>query len=202
MRALTFGYVTRLHDAVADASVCSPGDAVLEIGCGTGSVTERMVDRGAKVTAIDQSPEMLDQAKARLAAHGGGEVTWLEQTASEIDRLPGASFEAVVICLCLSDMSRSERSFVLREALRVLADGGRLLVADEVVAPSGWRRALQILWRIPQAGLAWLLVGSTSRPLADLAGEIEAAGFVALSHTRWLGGTLELVVAGPGRPSS
>jgi demethylmenaquinone methyltransferase/2-methoxy-6-polyprenyl-1,4-benzoquinol methylase len=197
MRALTFGRVGQLHDAVAEAAVPAPGKRVLEIGCGTGAVSERMARRGAAITAIDQSPEMLEQAAARLSARGLAGVEWLEQTASEIDRMPEHSFDAVVICLCLSDMSRDERVFVLRESARLLAPGGRLVAADEVVAPAGWRRALQVLWRIPQAMLAWLLVGSTSRPLAELVPEIERGGLRVRSQASWLGGTLALVVAEP-----
>lgn len=193
MRVLTLGRVARLHAAVVAASVEKPGDRVLEIGCGTGSVTARLVDAGARVTALDQAPAMLEQARARLPE---SDVSWLEQTAAEIDRLPTASFEAVVLCLCLSDMSQSERAFVLREAARRLVPGGRVVVADEVRAArlSG---LLQRLWRVPQAALGWLLVGSVSRPLADLAGELRSAGLVPRAEQRWLAGSLALFVAEP-----
>lgn len=193
MRVLTLGRVTPLHAAVVAASVAKPGDRVLEIGCGTGSVTVRLVAAGARVTALDQAPAMLEQARARLPE---ADVTWLEQTAAEIDRLPAAGFEAVVLCLCLSDMSRSERAFVLREATLRLAPGGRVVVADEVRA-AGLGGLLQRLWRVPQAALGWLLVGSVSRPLTDLAGELRAAGLAIHAEQRWLLGSLALAVAEP-----
>ncbi|MBW2243357.1 MAG: class I SAM-dependent methyltransferase [Deltaproteobacteria bacterium] len=195
MRLLTFGRVTPLHAAVVAAAARKPGDRVLEIGCGTGSVTARLVAAGARITALDQSPEMLEQARARLPEAG---VTWLEQTAAEIDRMPEAGFDAVVLSLCLSDMSASERGFVLREAGRRLAAGGRVVVADEVRAPGlfGW---LQRLWRVPQAALGWLLVGSVSRPVPDLVGELHAAGLVVRAEQRWLLGSLAAMVAEPER---
>ena len=193
MRVLTLGRVTQLHAAVVAASVAKPGDRVLEIGCGTGSVTARLVAAGARVTALDQAPAMLEQARARLPE---ADVTWLEQTAAEIDRLPAAGFEAVVLCLCLSDMSRSERAFVLREATLRLAPGGRVVVADEVRA-AGLAGLLQRLWRVPQAALGWLLVGSVSRPLTDLAGELRAAGLAIRAEQCWLLGSLALAVAEP-----
>ena len=62
MRLITIGQVARLHEAAADAAVAKPGDRVLEIGCGTGSVTALLVARGARVTALDQSPDMIEQA--------------------------------------------------------------------------------------------------------------------------------------------
>jgi demethylmenaquinone methyltransferase/2-methoxy-6-polyprenyl-1,4-benzoquinol methylase len=201
MRLLTFGRVPAVHAAVARAAVPDSGGRVLEIGCGTGSVTARLRARGASVTAIDQSPAMLEQAKARLlSATGEGAgvaapVEWLEQTASEIDSLQREAYDAVVICLCLSDMSQSERAFVLRESVLRLVRGGRLVVADEVCAPSGWRRILQRLWRIPQAALGWLLVGSLSRPIPDLAGEIREAGLPISRRQAWMLGSLELYEA-------
>lgn len=195
MRVLTFGRVSALHTAVALAAVAKPGDRVLEIGCGTGTVTALLQARGARVTAIDQSPEMLEQARARLPADADPPVEWLEQTASEIDALPGEVYDAVVICLCLSDMSASERAFVLRESALRLAHGGRLVVADELRAPYGWRRIAQFLWRVPQAVLGWLLVGSLSRPIPDLTGELCAAGFQIIDEQAWLLGSLGLVEA-------
>jgi demethylmenaquinone methyltransferase/2-methoxy-6-polyprenyl-1,4-benzoquinol methylase len=75
MRTLTFGRVERLHAAVAMAAVPDDeaGVRVLEIGCGTGAVTALLVSRGAAVTALDQAPEMLEQAKARLGANASVE---------------------------------------------------------------------------------------------------------------------------------
>jgi len=191
MRALTCGRIDRLHDAVAEAAVHAAGDRVLEIGCGTGTVTALLRARGARVTAIDQAPEMLERARLRLGDDEA--IAWLEQTAAEIDSLPPNHFDAVVLCLCLSDMSAGERAFVLREAVLRLAPAGRVVAADEVRA-NGWRGWLQRLWRLPQAALGWLLVGSLSRPIRDLAGELQAAGLRPSDTTTWLLGTLELVV--------
>jgi 2-polyprenyl-3-methyl-5-hydroxy-6-metoxy-1,4-benzoquinol methylase len=192
MRILSFGRVGAVHAAVAAAAVSKHGDRVLEIGCGTGAVSARLTARGAFVTALDQAPEMLEQAKKRLGDEAS--VEWLEQTAAEIDRLPEHSYESVVLSFCLSDMSTSERRFVLRESARRLKPGGKLVVADEVWA-TGWRRLLQRVWRIPQAAIGWLLVGAVSHPLASLADEVRAAGLRIQREERWLGETLGLVVA-------
>jgi demethylmenaquinone methyltransferase/2-methoxy-6-polyprenyl-1,4-benzoquinol methylase len=192
MRALTFGRVARLHASVAEAAVHTAGDRVLEIGCGTGAVTALLRERGARVTALDQAPEMLELARARLGADAS--IEWLEQTAAEIDRLPEAAYDAVVLSLCLSDMSRSERAFVLRESARRLIPGGRVVAADEVRPSGALQRWIQKLWRVPQAGLGWLLVGSVSSPVEDLAGELKAAGLSLRYEKDWLCGMLKLVV--------
>ena len=213
MRLVTLGRVTALHDAVAEATTTKPGAEVLEIGCGTGAVTERLVTGGARVTALDQNPEMLEQARLRLDTGlrsasprcaeadsrvgllADATVTWLERTASEIDALPKQGFDAVVSSFAFSEMSASERAFVLRASVERLRPGGRIVLADEVRPTVGWQRALYTILRAPQAGIGWLVAGSVSQPIADLKSEIEAAGFVVRSERRWLLGSLAVFVA-------
>ena len=195
MRILTLGRVERLHQAVAEAASGEVFKEILEIGCGTGAVTERLIGRGAHVTALDQSPEMLEQARLRLADAAGGAVQWTERTASEIDALPKGAFDAVVASLSLSEMSRAERRYVLREAVLRLRPGGRLIAADET-RPRSWSlRLLQTLLRGPQRLLGWLLVGAVSAPIPDLAAEIAEAGLLVTAERRWLAGSLVLVTA-------
>jgi len=197
MRMLTLGRVERLHEIVAEAAATAEGGHVLEVGCGTGTVTARLVALGARVTALDQSPEMLEQARARLAEQPAseGSVEWQERTAAEIDGFPAASFDAAVVSLCFSDMAKSERAYVLHELARVLRPGGVLAVADELKPRGRAARALALALRAPQALLAWLAVGSTSRPIADLAAELRAAGFRVHAERRFLLGTLGTLIA-------
>ncbi len=207
MRVLTLGRVNELHRIVAEAAAAAPGGRVLEIGCGTGAVTARLAALGARVTALDQSPEMLEQARVRVercVESGGAEadsagpiktVEWLERTAAEVDGFPAASFDAAVVSLCFSDMAGSERAFVLRELARLLRPGGVLAVADEMKPRGGFARATARLFRAPQALLAWLVVGGVSSPIPDLAAELRAAGFSVLEERRFLFGTLGTLIA-------
>jgi ubiquinone/menaquinone biosynthesis C-methylase UbiE len=142
---------------------------------------------------------MLEQARARLAGATASELLFVERTASEIDALPEEGFDAIAASLCLSEMSRSERRFVLVEARRRLQPGGRLVVGDEVRPQRPAERILHALLRGPQAALGWLLAGSVSRPLSDLEGELREAGFEVEQEQRWLLGALAVFVA--RRPS-
>lgn len=194
MRAITLGRVSRLHAAVAEAAARRGARRVLELGCGTGSVTRRLLDRGIEVTAIEESPEMIELARKRLGDRGEERVRFCEQTAAEIDRFDGNTFDAVVASLVFSDMSPSERSYVLRQTRRLLKPTGSIIVADETVPSGLFHRALFHLARFPQAALAWVVAGSVSRPIDDLRGEIETAGFTIVEEGQWLMGTLGLVV--------
>lgn len=202
MRMLTLGRVDTLHAIVAEAAAAAEGGRVLEVGCGTGAVTARLGALGAHVTALDQSPEMLEQARGRLAACPAAEssVELLERTAAEIDAFPAESFDAAVVSLCFSDMAGSERAYVLRELARVLRPGGVLAVADELKPRGPLARALALALRVPQALLAWLAVGATSRPIANLDAELRAAGFRLREERRFLLGTLGTMIA--ERPAS
>jgi len=195
MRWLTLGRAGRVHAALAD--VVEPTARVLEIGCGTGALTRQLVDRGARVTAYDQNPEMLDRARARLADVASDAVVWQERAAAEIDALPEAHFDAVLAAFSLSEMSALERAHVLREARRRLRKGGLLAIGDEVRPRGAAARGLFALLRVPQAVLGWLLAGSLSHPIADLAGELRAAGFEVAAERPFLLGSLGVFVARP-----
>ena len=193
MRIVTLGKVAALHAAVAQAAAPEPGRTIIEIGCGTGAVTARLLARGARVTAFEPNPAMLEQARARLGSAADA-VDLRERTASEIDALAPEAYDGVVASLCLSEMSAAERHFVLTAARERLRVGGTLVVGDEV-RPRGLARALHALLRAPQVALAWLLAGSLSQPIPDLAGELVEAGFAVQSEARWLAGSLAVVVA-------
>ncbi len=194
MRLLTLGRASEVQDALADAAAARPAIRILEIGCGTGALTARLVERGAEVTAVDQNPEMLDQARARLQGRDGN-VLWVEKTASEIGALEGGNFEAVASSFCLSEMSRMERRYVLKQACASLAPGGVVALADEVNPARRWQRVLHGLLRAPQVLAAWLLTGSLSQPVDDLAAEMREAGLQIVEERRWLAGRFALFVA-------
>jgi ubiquinone/menaquinone biosynthesis C-methylase UbiE len=195
MRVLTLGKIAQIREIVAEAAAPAPGALVLEIGCGTGALTQALAARGAQVTAIDQNPAMLEQARSRLANTAGRAVRLIERTASEIDAFADGSYDAVAASLSLSEMSHRERGFVLKHARRVLRAGGVIAIADEVRPRAFAMRALQAIIRGPQAALAWLIVGSVSHPIPDLAAEVVVAGFVLRSERRWLFETLAVLIA-------
>lgn len=59
------GFVSKLGLPVVDLLHPRPGEKILDIGCGDGELTEKLVDLGCEVVAIDASPEMVEAAKAR-----------------------------------------------------------------------------------------------------------------------------------------
>ena len=58
-------FVAELGGAALDLLDPQPGETILDLGCGEGTLTERIAGRGAKVVGIDHSPEMIAAAQAR-----------------------------------------------------------------------------------------------------------------------------------------
>lgn len=97
------------------------GRRVLDVGCGTGALALALADRSARVWGVDPSDEMLARARARA-----GPALGLKR--GEAEKLPFRDgwFERVVCRLVVHLVDRP-RAF--RESLRVLAPGGRMVVA-------------------------------------------------------------------------
>ena len=98
-----------------------PGD-VLDAACGTGRWASYLAARGHVVTGVDQSPAMLDLARAKLP-----EARFLE---GELTRLPldDASVDAAVCALALVHVA--DLAAAIGELARVVRPGGRVVVSD------------------------------------------------------------------------
>jgi ubiquinone/menaquinone biosynthesis C-methylase UbiE len=101
------------------------GDRVLDVACGTGIIACRIAATGAKVTGLDLTPAMLEQAKKRAEAERVS-VTWVERSAESLP-FPDGSFDLVTCQQGLQFVP--DRARALREMRRVTAPGGRVVIA-------------------------------------------------------------------------
>ncbi len=85
-------YPEQLIDLACQVAGLSPGDEVLEIGCGTGQLTSSLLARGLRVTAIEPGAQLAELAQKRL--QGTGELE-LVNARFEDARLPHEHFRAV-----------------------------------------------------------------------------------------------------------
>ncbi|CAN5642183.1 hypothetical protein BH23GEM11_BH23GEM11_04190 [soil metagenome] len=107
----------------------APDVRILDIGCGTGVLLERVArrHRGASLAGIDPSSAMLVAAARRLRAAGQG-APRLMQGAGEAVPLASGSFDLVVSSSSLHFWPDPQAG--LNEAARVLGPGGRLVLMD------------------------------------------------------------------------
>ena len=179
-------------EALLDALALRPNDRVVELGCGPGGLTKRIVKRlgsSGVVVGVDASASMLEQAKRTLAGSGPGRAEFLRADVSK----PGAWLDgADVVCgrAVLHHVPMAE--YLLGRLRATLRPGTRLgflepdfrrplarLAREEASRPelapllifSKAINDLYAAWRISPA------VG------ASLAPGMEAAGYANVRHT-------------------
>ena len=137
MNILTLGKLQEVREEIT-AKLIRPNAAVLEIGCGTGSLLEMLVHQGARVTGIDTAPGMIEVAQRRLgqALLREAEVKKLHALQVE-DEFEAGTFDQIVSVLAFSEMSDDEIDCLLSQCHQVLKPGGELILADEV-EPEGF----------------------------------------------------------------
>jgi ubiquinone/menaquinone biosynthesis C-methylase UbiE len=122
-QASRLGYSREIVEFIAATAAVSDGSTVLEVGCGTGQLTESLADSGLNLTAIDIGPAMIAAARHRLDGSGVSfQVTSFEDfTAAEssIDLIiSGAAFHWV------------DPEVKFSKSARLLRPGGWLAVVD------------------------------------------------------------------------
>jgi demethylmenaquinone methyltransferase/2-methoxy-6-polyprenyl-1,4-benzoquinol methylase len=124
--ALSFGQDPRWRRAMVAAVGARPGERVLDVATGTGMVAQALVRRyGCEVVGLDQSPEMLAAAQARVARDPAlaARVTLV---AGEAERLPFADGEFDHLTFTYLLRYVDDPGATLRELARVVRPGGRV----------------------------------------------------------------------------
>jgi len=122
VRAELFGAHPEL---AALPALLDPGWVVGDLGCGTGQLAATLASFVRRVVAVDESTDMLDAARARLR-----DVPGVEVRRGRLEALPleDGELDVAVLSLVLHYLPAPEQA--LREAARVLAPSGRVLVVD------------------------------------------------------------------------
>jgi malonyl-CoA O-methyltransferase len=117
------------------------GQAVLDVGCGSGRYMLHALQRGAaRVIGVDLSPEMLERAGTELAAFQPDAEVDLVQGSVTALPVPDARANLTICALVVGHLENLEQS--LAELHRVTRPGGTLLCSDfHPIGPAlGWQR--------------------------------------------------------------
>jgi ubiquinone/menaquinone biosynthesis C-methylase UbiE len=159
-------WVSRMMDG-------SKGDAVLDIGCGTLLLEERLARKGYSFIGLDLAPEMIRRGKRK----GIPNVVLLANGDAEFLPFPPGSFDVVVSCYVPKYVDI--RRFAA-EVARVARPGAKVVLYDFARPKGWWAPALEVYI---QGGLR--LVGL----LLELAGREESSTFTNLpriiEETAW-----------------
>ncbi|MGZ5315889.1 MAG: class I SAM-dependent methyltransferase [Solirubrobacterales bacterium] len=119
-------FLLPLGPRLVEAAGIGPGMRVLDVAAGTGNASLPAAKRGARVTASDLTPELLEAGKAR-AADEGLELEWAVADAENLPFEDG-SFDVVISVFGI--MFAPDHRRAAGEAARVLRPGGRIVLCN------------------------------------------------------------------------
>ena len=165
---LTFGRAPAMRERTAELANLQPGESVLEVGCGTGELTQRArlrVGVDGRVCGIDPSAEMI--AVARHKAERAG--LDIDYRVASIEALPlaDASVDVVLSSVMMHHLPNAVKQLGLCEVRRVLKPGGRLLIVD-------FKRPTGLLSHL---ALTSFIHSHATESIEDLPTLVAAAGF-------------------------
>lgn len=193
MKVLSGGRIAQLYRDVA-ARVPARG-RILEVGCGTGGVTAQLVSPTREIVAVDRSPQMLAVAERKLTEPiTQGRVALQPVSITGLERVFGPeSFDAVVCCLVLSELTATEERYALDVFCRLLRPGGVLVLADEVVPEPRLRRWAYRAQRFPMAALTYVLTQTSTHAAHGLESKVTDRGLEDVAATRSHGQSFQIV---------
>ena len=125
------GNVRKLRQKTIDLARIQPGETVLDVGCGTGTLlmeVSRRVARVGRVVGIDPGRQQIVRARtkaARRSVHIEFQIGVIEHLA-----FPDQTFDVVFSTLMMHHLPAPLKRQGLTEIARVLKPGGRLVIAD------------------------------------------------------------------------
>lgn len=166
VRLMMLGQDKKLRQKTVDLAAIKAGDSVLDVGCGTGSLTlvaQVRAGSAGKVYGIDASPEMIDVARSKAA---GSDVDF---RVNVIEALPFTdnTFDVVLSSLMMHHLPDDLKLQGMKEIYRVLKPGGHVFIVD---AKRPTTRVSRILLRLTAHH-------AINTGVQDLPVMLEAAGF-------------------------
>ena len=175
----------RRAELIIGAADLRPGRTVLEIGCGTGMFTEQFAATGARVVAIDISPDLLAKARARQLP--GDRVAFEQRRFESLDLDdPGfqswapKGFDAIIGSSVLHHL---DIPAAIETSRRLLAAGGRIAFAEpNLLNPQVWMERTFRSW------FPYVSQDETAIVRWELQRQLERAGFrhIRITPFDWL----------------
>lgn len=116
-----------LHQLLIDVAQITPADEVLDVACGPGLVACEVAKVARRVTGIDLTPAMIEQARARQESLALTNLTWVKGDAYPLP-FTDRSFSRVVTRYSFHHFTDPQGAF--DELVRVCRAGGRVTVCD------------------------------------------------------------------------
>lgn len=136
-------YISTLQDLLRELELTS-AQTVMEVGPGEGELLILLAQQFTEVIALDNALEMLNQAKATVAAAGFDNVNFIHGDTGKALEL-GIRCDLIVFDMVLHHLPSPHEAF--QDALTLLNPGGRLLIVDLCQHDQDWvRESCGDLW--------------------------------------------------------
>jgi tRNA (cmo5U34)-methyltransferase len=186
-----------IQDAVAECAdwLAPEGSTIADLGASTGTtalaIINRQPGRARRLHLYDESPDMLDQAFAKLHTADSDIAYWPQ---SITQPLMHTNASLTLALFTLQFLTAQERLNVLYRARRVAAPDGAILIAEKVRATdSRWAEiATEVSWdRKAERGIPAAAIRAKARALRGvLRAQTEAANLSELEGAGWVAGTV------------
>ena len=174
---LTLGKLDKVYDHLT--SHIKKGQTILDLGCGTGALTLRAAQKGAKVKGIDINAQMLEIAQKQVIKKNLLQnINLCEMGVAELETEKSDSYDMVMSGLCFSELSEDELIFTLKEVKRLLKPGGSLHVADEVRPKNILKRILNGIVKFPLVIITYIITQTTIHSIENLPEKIKESGLL------------------------
>jgi putative AdoMet-dependent methyltransferase len=120
------GYESTL-DKIVTVSIIEPGMQILDLGVGTGNLTERFLASGCKVTGLDFSSEMLSIAKSKYPT---AKYLQADLRSEPSQFISGVKFDRIVSAYTFHHFSLPEKYLLLRKFMPFLLEHGFFVIGD------------------------------------------------------------------------
>jgi len=174
---LTLGKLDKVYDRLT--SHIKKGQTILDLGCGTGALTLKAAQKGAKVKGIDINAQMLEIAQKQVIKKNLLQnINLCEMGVAELETEKSDSYDMVMSGLCFSELSEDELIFTLKEVKRILKPGGFLHVADEVRPKNILKRILNGIVKFPLVIITYIITQTTIHSIENLPEKIKESGLL------------------------
>lgn len=186
------GFPRSFFDRHLQEGIGKPGQRILDLGTGTGTLARGFAKRGAQVTGLDISPQLIGQAR-KIGEREGVRVAYILGRAESVP-LKSARFDVVTAGQCwhwFDGVAAAGESF------RLLKSGGLLLIAYFTYLTAGGNVAARTEALILEHNPAWPFSGSNGR-YEKWKAHMQPAGFrdircrdydedILYTHEEWRG---------------
>ncbi len=177
------GGIRAVREKTLNVLDIKPGTTVLELGCGSGSLTALLIRRGAIVKGVDQSEAMLRRARRRAPEASFARCDMLDFKSRE-------KFDRVLLAFVLHHMESDDRLATLSLTRKLLRSEGFVGILDwsePRSAPLRWVLHASLATVEPRSAMDWIK--------SDFEAQLNQSGFIPIEDHPLALGAARVVLA-------